>query len=40
MTLRDYFGNSLGFEYYFRVPRSYSRRGIFSIVSFQNWRID
>lgn len=31
MTLRDYFGNSLGFEYYFRVPRSYSRRGIFSI---------
>ena len=31
MTLYDYFGNSLGFEYYFRVPRSYSRRGIFSI---------
>lgn len=31
MTLFDYFGNSLGFEYYFRVPRSYSRRGIFSI---------
>lgn len=31
MTLRDYFGDSLGFEYYFRVPRSYSRRGIFSI---------
>jgi DNA (cytosine-5)-methyltransferase 1 len=31
MTLSDYFGNSLGFEYYFRVPRSYSRRGIFSI---------
>ena len=31
MTLRDYFGNTLGFEYYFRVPRSYSRRGIFSI---------
>jgi DNA (cytosine-5)-methyltransferase 1 len=30
-TLRDYFGDSLGFEYYFRVPRSYSRRGIFSI---------
>lgn len=31
ITLHDYFGNSLGFEYYFRVPRSYSRRGIFSI---------
>ncbi|NPD83022.1 DNA cytosine methyltransferase [Prevotella sp. PINT] len=31
MTLRDYFGDSLGFEHYFRVPRSYSRRGIFSI---------
>ncbi len=31
MTMRDYFGNTLGFEYYFRVPRSYSRRGIFSI---------
>jgi len=30
-TLLDYFGSSLGFEYYFRVPRSYSRRGIFSI---------
>ena len=31
MTLYDYFGDTLGFEYYFRVPRSYSRRGIFSI---------
>ena len=31
MTLRDYFGDTLGFQYYFRVPRSYSRRGIFSI---------
>lgn len=31
MTLHDYFGDSLGFDYYFRVPRSYSRRGIFSI---------
>lgn len=31
MTLFDYFGDSLGFEYYFRVPRSYSRRGVFSI---------
>lgn len=31
MTLRDYFGDSLGFEYYFRVPTSYKRRGIYSI---------
>ena len=31
MTMRDYFGDSLGFQFYFRVPRSYSRRGIFSI---------
>lgn len=31
MTLRDYFGNSLGFQYYFRVPTSYKRRGIYSI---------
>ena len=31
MSLYDYFGESLDFEYYFRVPRSYSRRGIFSI---------
>ena len=31
MTLHDYFGDSLGFEHYFRVPRSYQRRGIFSI---------
>lgn len=31
MTLRDYFGDTLGFQYYFRVPRSYSRRGVFSI---------
>lgn len=31
MTMFDYFGNSLGTEYYFRVPRSYSRRGVFSI---------
>lgn len=31
MTLYDYFGDSLGFEHYFRVPRSYQRRGIFSI---------
>ena len=31
MTVRDYFGNSLGIEYYYRHPRSYARRGIFSI---------
>lgn len=31
MTLRDYFGDSLGIEYYYRHPRSYVRRGIFSI---------
>ena len=30
-TLRDYFGDSLSFEYYYRHPRNYSRRGIFSI---------
>lgn len=30
-TLRDYYGNELGFEYYYRHPRSYSRRGVFSI---------
>ncbi|WP_374458443.1 DNA cytosine methyltransferase [Chryseobacterium taeanense] len=30
-TLFDYFGNSLGLEYYYRHPRSYARRGIFSI---------
>lgn len=31
MTMRDYFGNSLGIQYYYRHPRNYSRRGIFSI---------
>lgn len=31
MTLRDYFGDTLGFEHYFRVPTSYKRRGIYSI---------
>lgn len=31
MSLRDYFGDSLGIEYYYRHPRSYVRRGIFSI---------
>ena len=31
MTLRDYFGNRLGTEHYYRHPRSYARRAIFSI---------
>lgn len=31
MTMRDYFGNSLGIDYYYRHPRSYARRGIFSV---------
>ena len=31
MTLRDYFGDTLGIEFYYRHPRSYLRRGIFSI---------
>lgn len=31
MTIRDYYGNSLGFTYYYRHPRNYNRRGIFSI---------
>lgn len=31
MSMYDYFGDSLGTEYYFRVPRSYTRRGVFSI---------
>lgn len=31
MTVRDYFGDSLGFEYYYRHPRNYSRRAVFSI---------
>ena len=31
MTLRDYFGDSLGFEFYYRHPRNYTRRAVFSI---------
>ena len=31
MTLYDYFGSTLGVEHYYRHPRSYQRRGIFSI---------
>ncbi len=30
-TLRDYFGDGLDFEFYYRHPRNYSRRAIFSI---------
>ncbi len=30
-TLRDHYGDELGFEYYYRHPRNYSRRAIFSI---------
>lgn len=31
MTIRDYLGDKLGIEYYYRHPRNYNRRGIFSI---------
>lgn len=31
MTVRDYFGDSLGLDFYYRHPRSYVRRGIFSV---------
>ncbi|MBN2824831.1 MAG: DNA cytosine methyltransferase [Campylobacterales bacterium] len=31
MSVREYLGDSLGLEYYYRHPRNYSRRGIFSI---------
>jgi len=31
MTVRDYLGNRLNLQYYYRHPRSYARRGIFSI---------
>ena len=31
MTMREYFGDELGVDYYFRIPRSYTRRAIFSI---------
>lgn len=31
MTLRDYFGDKLGVDYYYRHPRSYKRRGVFSV---------
>jgi DNA (cytosine-5)-methyltransferase 1 len=31
MTVRDYLGDALEIEYYYRHPRNYNRRGIFSI---------
>ena len=31
MTVRDYFGDTLDIEFYYRHPRNYSRRAIFSI---------
>ncbi|MGZ0802648.1 DNA cytosine methyltransferase [Kluyvera ascorbata] len=31
MTVRDYFGESLGVEHYYRHPRNYNRRAIYSI---------
>lgn len=31
LTIRDYLGESLGVDHYFRVPTNYSRRGVFSI---------
>lgn len=31
MSIYDYIGDALGVDYYFRIPRSYSRRAIFSI---------
>lgn len=30
-TLRDYFGDTLDFEFYYRHPRNYNRRALFSI---------
>ncbi len=31
LTIAEYFGKAIDFEYYYRHPRSYVRRGIFSI---------
>ena len=31
MTVKDYFGEHIDVEYYYRHPRSYARRGIFSV---------
>lgn len=31
LTIREYFGNKLDINHYFRVPTNYNRRGIFSV---------
>lgn len=31
LTMREYFGEELEIEHYFRVPTNYSRRGVFSV---------
>lgn len=31
MSIHDYLGDSLGTDYYFRVPTNYNRRGVFSV---------
>lgn len=31
MTIKDYFGDKIDIEFYYRHPRSYARRGIFSV---------
>lgn len=31
MTVKDYFGDEIDVEYYYRHPRSYARRGVFSV---------
>ncbi len=31
MTMRDFFGDRLGIDYYYRHPRSYARRAVFSM---------
>ena len=31
MTIKDYFGDQIDIKYYYRHPRSYARRGIFSV---------
>jgi DNA (cytosine-5)-methyltransferase 1 len=31
MTLREYFGKKISFDHYYRHPRSYARRGVFSV---------
>lgn len=31
MSIHDYLGDSLGIDYYFRIPTNYNRRGVFSV---------